>query len=293
LLAFGGLFGCVVFHLLIQAVEHLSLLSTKPQSKYRRFSRVHFNSFPDLISSKINLKPLMLPGSPRLFGAAALLAALGPVPASDPFASQRERMVREQIAARGIRHPDLLRVLRATPRHLFVPEALRGTAYDDHPLPIGSGATVSQPYIVALMTELLSPRKEHRVLEIGTGSGYQAAVLAQLTSHVYTIEIMPDLAEAARRRLADLGYSNVTVRLGDGYKGWPERAPFDGIVVTAAPEDVPHALLDQLARGGRLVAPVGSLWGQELVLMEKHADGTIHRSAVTPVLFVPMRTPGL
>jgi protein-L-isoaspartate(D-aspartate) O-methyltransferase len=228
----------------------------------------------------------------HLLGAAAVLAALASLPADDPFVPQRERMVKEQIAARGIRQPEVLRALRVTPRHLFVPETLRAMAYDDRPLPIGSGATISQPYIVAFMTELLSPRKAHRVLEIGTGSGYQAALLAQLTNHVYSIEIMPDLAEAARRRLADLGYANITVRQGDGYQGWPEHAPFDGIILTAAPEQVPQTLLDQLARGGRLVAPVGQFWGQELILIEKHADGTIHRSAAGPVLFVPMKSRG-
>lgn len=163
----------------------------------------------------------------HLLGAAAVLAALASLPADGPFVPQRERMVKEQIAARGIRQAEVLRALRVTPRHLFVPETLRVMAYDDRPLPIGSGATISQPYIVAFMTELLSPRKTHRVLEIGTGSGYQAALLAQLTNHVYTIEIMPDLAEAARRRLADLGYANITVRQGNGYEGWPEHAPFD------------------------------------------------------------------
>lgn len=201
-------------------------------------------------------------------------------------------MVREQIQARSIRHPDVLRVLQLTPRHLFVPEEIRDASYHDSPLPIGFGATISQPYIVALMTEELRPEKSNRVLEIGTGSGYQAAVLAKLTRHVYTIEIVPELAESARRRLASLGYNNITVRHGDGYRGWPEEAPFDRIIVTAAPEQVPSTLIDQLAPRGRLIAPVGSGWGQELVLLVKQQDGSIHHSTIAPVLFLPMKTRG-
>ncbi len=232
----------------------------------------------------------MLRRPPHLFGAAAILAAFHPLPANDLYAPHREHMVREQMEARGIENCDVLRVMRLTPRHLFVPEEARSVAYADHPLPIGSGATISQPYIVALMTELLAPQKEHRVLEIGTGSGYQAAVLAQLCRHVYSIEIVPELADAARRRLAELRYSNVTVRQGDGYLGWPKQAPFDRIVVTAAPEEVPQSLVDQLSPGGRLVVPVGSGWSQELILLEKHKDGSVHRSSVAPVMFVPMRS---
>ncbi|HEY1242766.1 MAG TPA: protein-L-isoaspartate(D-aspartate) O-methyltransferase, partial [Bryobacteraceae bacterium] len=166
---------------------------------------------------------------------------------------------------------------------------IRDRAYEDSALPIGSGATISQPYIVALMTELLAPQKHQCVLEIGTGSGYQAAVLAQLTGHVYTIEIVADLAESAREKLAALGYSNVTVRQGDGYRGWPEEAPFDGIIVTAAPAEIPRTLIDQLARGGRLVAPVGVGWAQDLIVVEKRGDGTLATSSVAPVIFVPMK----
>ncbi|MBZ5576968.1 MAG: protein-L-isoaspartate(D-aspartate) O-methyltransferase [Acidobacteriia bacterium] len=231
----------------------------------------------------------MLRSPPPLLGAAALLAAIAPLRAGDPLAPVRERMVREQLESRGIRSSAALRVMRATARHRFVPPALQSAAYDDCALPIGYGATISQPYIVALMTELLIPEKHQRVLEIGTGSGYQAAILAQLTSHVYTIEIVPELADSARRTLSDLGYSNVTVRHGDGYRGWPDQAPFDRIVVTAAPPDIPQALIDQLAPGGRLVAPVGSGWNQELVVLEKKADGSIQRTPSIPVLFVPMQ----
>jgi len=212
--------------------------------------------------------------------------------ADDPVTLQRERMVADQIESRGVRNPDVLRAMRSTPRHLFVPAGVRSMAYEDHPLPIGYGATISQPYIVALMTELLAPAKRRRVLEIGTGSGYQAAILGQLAAEVYTVEIVPELAQSAAKRLRELGYANVTVRLGDGSKGWPERAPFDGIVVTAAPPEVPEALIAQLSRGGRLVAPVGSMGAQELIVIEKKADGTIRRRSICPVSFVPMKPAG-
>src|SRR5690348_14097180 len=161
--------------------------------------------------------------SPHLIGTAALLTLLRPAPAGDAYVSERERMVREQIENRGSLRTDILHVFRVTPRHLFVPKAIQARAYEDRALPIGYGGTISQPYIVALMTELLGPERRHRVLEIGTGSGYQAAVLAQLTSHVYTIEIVPELADSARARLAGMAYSNVTVRLGNGFQGWPEQ----------------------------------------------------------------------
>ena len=198
-------------------------------------------------------------------------------------------MVREQIEGRGIRSADVLRMMRTTPRHLFVPENVREYAYSDQPLPIGLGQTISQPYIVALMTELLEPGKTDRVLEIGTGTGYQAAILAGAVKHVYTIEIVPELATSARARLAAMGSKNVTVRLGDGYKGWPEAAPFDRIILTAAPQEVPQTLIEQLTRGGRLVAPVGnSPATQELVVLEKTIGGEIRRRSVAPVMFVPM-----
>lgn len=221
-----------------------------------------------------------------------ILSVAGLLAAADPYSAGRERMVREQIESRGIRGAELLRVLRATPRHLFVPMANRATAYEDHPVPIGYGATISQPYVVAWMTELLGPRKTDRVLEIGTGSGYQAAVLAQLAGRVYTIEIVPELAKSARDVLSGLGYSNVTVRQGDGYRGWPEDAPFDKIMVTASPLDVPQALLDQLVNGGRLVAPVGRGLDQKLIVVEKDARGRIHREPVGDVVFVPLRPAG-
>jgi protein-L-isoaspartate(D-aspartate) O-methyltransferase len=212
--------------------------------------------------------------------------------ADEPIAVQRERMVSDQIESRGIRNPDVLRVMRTTPRHLFVPTRVRSMAYADQPVPIGYGATISQPYIVALMTELLAPSKKHRILEIGTGSGYQAAILGQLAAEVYTIEIVPALARSARKRLRDLGYTNVEVRQGDGYQGWPERAPFDGVILTAAAPEVPWTLVAQLAPNGRLVAPVGLMWMQELVVIDKRRNGTISRRSVCPVLFVPMERSG-
>lgn len=201
-------------------------------------------------------------------------------------------MVAEQIERRGLRDPGMLRAMRSTPRHLFVPSHDRNMAYDDRPLPIGYGATISQPYIVALMTELLAPAKTHRVLEIGTGSGYQAAILGQLAAEVYTVEISPELARSAAQTLRELGYTNITVRHGDGYQGWLEQAPFDGIMVTAAPLELPEALIAQLSRGGRLVAPIGPIWDQELMLIEKRADGTIERRPVCAVSFVPMKPAG-
>ncbi len=216
-----------------------------------------------------------------------LIAAL--VWAADPYAALRERMVRDQIEDRGISTPAVLAAIRAVPRHLFVPPELRGQAYEDYPLPIGYGQTISQPYIVAFMTDLLGPRNESKVLEIGTGSGYQAAVLSVLAREVLTIEIVPELARPAEQTLRKLGYRNVRVRVGDGYKGWPEEAPFDRIILTAAPPEVPRALVDQLKPGGRLVAPEGrSAWDQQLVVVDKTADNKLKRREVLPVRFVPM-----
>src|SRR5450759_3568741 len=233
-----------------------------------------------------------LPATIRRTGGAMFLAAIAAhLTGGDQFSPPREQMVR-QIEGRGVRNPEILRVMRATPRHLFLPPDLQSAAYQDRPLPIGYDATISQPYIVALMTELLEPAKAHRVLEIGTGSGYQAAVLAQLADHVYTIEIVPALAQSAQQTLRRLGYSNVTVRQGDGYRGWPEEAPFARIILTASPPEIPRTLVDQLARGGRLVAPVGPMGAQELVLIEKKADGSLRRRGVGPVAFVPMKPGG-
>lgn len=197
-------------------------------------------------------------------------------------------MVRSQIEARGVRSKDVLDVMRTVPRHLFVPPSVQGLAYTDRPLPIGHNATISQPYIVAWMTELLQLDKMHRVLEIGTGSGYQAAVLSRLAHEVYTIEIVPELAQSATKQLAGLGYHNITVRHGDGFQGWPEKAPFDRIILTAAPKEIPKLLLDQLSTGGRLVAPVGSRFGQSLTVINKTRTGALQTRSVGAVSFVPM-----
>lgn len=185
--------------------------------------------------------------------------------------------------------PRVMQVMGKVPRHEFVPSSLRAYAYENRPLPIGHGQTISQPYIVALMTDLLKPKPEDRVLEIGTGSGYQAAVLAALVSQVDTIEIIKPLADSAKERLQRLGYDNVEVHLADGYYGWPEHAPYDGIVVTAAASQVPPPLIRQLKPGGRMVIPVGSRFMvQELVLVQKAANGTITTRQLLPVMFVPL-----
>ena len=195
-------------------------------------------------------------------------------------------MVAAQIEERGVRDPRTLAAMRKVPRHLFVPPHLAHDAYADHPLPIGHGQTISQPYIVAFMTEALGLRGGETVLEIGTGSGYQAAVLAEIAARVYTIEIVAPLAEESRERLARLGYGNVEVRAGDGYQGWPERAPFDAVIVTAAAPRVPEPLKEQLKDGGRLVIPVGDAY-QELIVLTRR--GTRYaEERVLPVRFVPM-----
>lgn len=198
-------------------------------------------------------------------------------------------MVAEQLAgpARGITNSRVLAVMGRVPRHEFVPERLQPDAYEDHPLPIGHGQTISQPYIVAFMTEQLDPKPSDRVLEIGTGSGYQAAVLAELVAQVYTIEIVTDLAQRAAAYLKRLGYTNVHVRAGDGYRGWAHAAPFDAVIVTCAPEQVPRALIDQLKNGGRMIIPVGRVWSQELILFRKRG-GKLKQHIVLPVSFVPM-----
>jgi protein-L-isoaspartate(D-aspartate) O-methyltransferase len=207
----------------------------------------------------------------------------------DRFASAREKMVKEQIVSRGVTDQPTLRAMQKVPRHLFVPEEYRNEAYNDNPLPIGYGQTISQPYIVAYMTEVSKPTPEKKVLEIGTGSGYQAAILAEIVNYVYTIEIVPELARESSERLKKLGYTNITCKFGDGYKGWPEHAPFDIIVVTAAPEQIPQPLIDQLAENGRLVIPVGAASAvQELILIEKK-NGNIEKKRLTFVRFVPFR----
>ena len=200
----------------------------------------------------------------------------------------RQEMVTSQLAARDIWDRSVLKAMREVPRHLFVPERIRPHAYQDHPLPIGEEQTISQPYIVALMTQLAAPKTHHRALEVGTGSGYQAAVLAELVEEVYTIEIVPTLAERSRKVLAELGYSNVYARQGDGYRGWPEKAPFDLILVTAAPGTIPQPLKEQLAEGGRLVIPVGKTWGIQRLMLVTKEKGKFEETVVTSVRFVPM-----
>jgi len=232
--------------------------------------------------------------------AALLVAIAGQSAAADPETVARLSMVRTiEVIARestGGATPAtldtaVLEAMRRVPRHAFVPVAQRPLAYDNRPLPIGYGQTISQPYIVALMTDLLRLPPRARALEIGTGSGYQAAVLADLGHQVYTIEIVSDLAKQAATRLSDLGYDAVHVRQGDGYYGWPEAAPFDGIVVTAAASQIPPPLLDQLKPGGRMVIPIDAAFlVQQLMLIQKRADESIHTEALLPVAFVPLVT---
>jgi protein-L-isoaspartate(D-aspartate) O-methyltransferase len=207
----------------------------------------------------------------------------------DLYAPQRQAMVRDQIAARGVADGQVLAAMGSVPRHLFVPADAAAEAYSDYPLPIGSGQTISQPYIVAYMSELLAVQKTHKVLEIGTGSGYQAAVLSLLADRVYSIEIVEELGREAAAVLEKLGYGNVEVLIGNGYLGWPEEAPFDRIMLTAAPEEIPPALVAQLAPNGILVAPVGPVFSaQELVVLHKDLEGRIESRSVLPVRFVPM-----
>jgi protein-L-isoaspartate(D-aspartate) O-methyltransferase len=206
--------------------------------------------------------------------------------ASGDEAGARARMVDTQLRGRDIRHPEVLDAMRRVPRHEFVPESLRPRAYEDGPLPIGANQTISQPYIVANMTQAIEPAKSDRVLEIGTGSGYQTAVLAELVSEVFTIEIIPSLAATSSALLKRLGYTNVRTREGNGYAGWPEAAPFDKIVVTAAPEEIPQALVDQLKTGGIMAVPVGR-GSQMMTIVRKSATGTVTQKTME-VLFVPM-----
>jgi protein-L-isoaspartate(D-aspartate) O-methyltransferase len=233
----------------------------------------------------------------RLLAAAVLVVSLPerpPVQARqaqvDTRSGARARMVEEQIKARGVKDEAVLAAMARVPRHLFVPEDVQPFAYEDRPLPIGRDQTISQPYIVAYMTEMLRASKSDTVLEVGTGSGYQAAVLSGLVREVLSIEIVPELADRARRVLAENGYRNVQVRTGDGYRGWPERAPFERIIVTAAPPQIPGALIDQLAVGGRMVVPVGTAL-QEMVIVTKRADGTVSQERTIGVRFVPMVKP--
>jgi len=230
----------------------------------------------------------------RLFFFAILCLALLPAHlfadrAMQDFDEQRQQMVSRQIRTRGVRDPTVLAAMSAVPRHRFVPSEYQTMAYDDRPLPIGHGQTISQPFIVAKMSELLALKKDARVLEVGTGSGYQAAVLAEMGAKVFSIEIIAALGIEAKKVLGELGYGNVQVKIGDGYQGWPEQAPFDGIIVTCAPSHIPRPLQEQLAEGGRMVIPVGPVGGvQKLVLLRK-LKGQIQQEKIFDVMFVPMK----
>lgn len=237
--------------------------------------------------------PTILPSKPTLrsVSTALVLFVTGCGAENEIFpaapAADRDSMVAEQIEARGITAAAVLAAMRAVPRHEFLPARLRHEAYADYPLPIGHGQTISQPYIVAFMTEAIRPQPGERILEIGAGSGYQAAVLSQMGAEVYTIEIVEPLAELARQTLQRLGYDKASVRHGDGHEGWPEHAPFDAIIVTCAPDKIPPALVEQLRDGGRMIIPVGSGMEQELVLLRKNGD-QIEQKSILPVRFVPM-----
>lgn len=261
---------------------------------------------PELVDGSVPLRGGIRASRVGLAAAVAVLVApafgsatAGPIgggaaAAQEPGEEERERMVREQLASeapfrRAIEDSSVLAAMRRVPRHRFVPSVLRESAYADRPLRIGHGQTISQPWIVARMTELARPEPGDTVLEVGTGSGYQAAVLAEIVGHVFTVEIVGELARSARRRMRELGYGRVTVRHGDGYGGWPEQAPFDAIVVTAAPEEVPDPLVDQLAVGGRMVIPVGPQGrAQSLTVIRRRSDGSVERRVASGVRFVPM-----
>ncbi len=223
--------------------------------------------------------------------ACAVLGAAWALPAgaADPFAAARQEMVQTQIKARGVRDPAVLKAMATVPRHEFVPLPWRKQAYQDHPLPIGHGQTISQPFIVAVMSEALQVKPGQKVLEIGTGSGYQAAVLAAMGARVYTVEIIPELVKRAGQTLKRLGYDTVKVKLADGNYGWPSQAPFDRIIVTAGAKRIPPALIKQLKPGGRMVIPVGSgPWGEELTLVRKDLGGKISTQSLMAVRFVPL-----
>jgi protein-L-isoaspartate(D-aspartate) O-methyltransferase len=208
-------------------------------------------------------------------------------PPSDPYAAPRNKMVDRHLAERGIKDPRVLEAFRTVPRHRFLPPNSTRLAYEDESIPIGEGQTITPPYDVAFMTEVLAPKPTDKVFEVGTGSGYQAAILSRLVKDVYSVEIKKPLGERAAQVLKDLGYKNVHTRVGDGYAGWPEEAPFDAVIVTCSPQEVPQPLIDQLKEGGRMVIPLGTRYNQMVWRMEKH-DGKLVGKALKPTLFVPM-----
>ena len=262
--------------------------NTKPQNRPGGGERSDIKMSASTGPKQAPLSPGELPSNPPgspARGVAAPEAAANRPP--DGFIELRNRMVGRQIENRGIKDKNVLDALRKVPRHLFVPEQKWDEAYADHPVPIGNGQTISQPYIVGLMTELLELKGADKVLEIGTGSGYQAAILAELCGEVYSIEIIESLGKKAEKLLQESGYRNIRVKIGDGYLGWPENAPFDGIIVTCAPDNIPGPLLAQLAEGGRMVIPVGSYPHQTLKRITKR-NGKLNYEDITGVLFVPM-----
>lgn len=216
-----------------------------------------------------------------------VLLFLFPLSEQDPYQQKRQELVNQYIAPRGISHEATLDAMRNVERHRMVPKSMVPYAYEDRPLPIGNDQTISQPFMVAFMTQAIRPEPDMKVLEIGTGSGYQAAVLAEIVDEVYTIETVEPLAKRAKSKLEEMGYENIHFRVGDGYHGWEEHAPFDAIVVTAAPETIPPRLIEQLKPGGRMVIPVGASDSQQLRLVEKNEDGTISTTNLLPVRFVP------
>ncbi len=244
------------------------------------------------------LSKLLFPAALLAFGMHCMPQGLSAAADDDPYAQPREALIKEieatalslaSVVGRNAINPRVLDAIRKVPRHEFVSEHLRSFAYEDRPLPIGHGQTVSQPYIVAVMTDLLDLEKGHTVLEVGAGSGYQAAVLAECVKEVYTIEILEDLGKEAQERLKRLGYTNVEVRIGDGFNGWKEKAPFDRIIVTAAGNNIPPPLIEQLKPGGRMAIPIGEPYGaQQLMLVEKQEDGEIKTRRALPVAFVPL-----
>jgi protein-L-isoaspartate(D-aspartate) O-methyltransferase len=251
------------------------------------------DSLDNLHVKAVKLSPAMKSGVLAALALLVLVGGLSQAPAqdADPYQSLREHMVAAQLQARGLSDPRVLAAMRRVPRHLFVPPGLAPLAYGDHPLPIGSGQTISQPYIVALMSEWAQIKPGDKVLEVGTGSGYQAAVLSELTDKVFSMDIRPELAARAAARLKSLGYSQIRVKSGDGYQGWPEEAPFDAILVTAAGTHVPPALETQLREGGRLIIPLGPAGGAQTLTRFRKTQGKLREETRLPVSFVPLVQP--